>query len=275
MFSCASSVEPPTCGVRKTLSRPAAATRTSRRWTRARPGTRRPRRRRGARAECVGERVDVDHGAARRVDEDAPGLHRANCARRSSLRRRRLRHVQRDDVAAASSSSSVAPGARCRARAWSRCRSRAPHAEGLGEHAELGADVAVADDAERLAARLVASPRRDLPTRRDGSLAFFSGMPRSSRIDLGEHQLGDAARVGERRVEDRDARGVGARPGRPGWCRCRSSRSATSFGAAVEHVGGQLRARADADACARRRVAAPAARSGGQRLLVGSVRRCE
>ena len=39
------------------------------------------------------------------------------------------------------------------------------------------------------------------------------------------HQLDDAAGVGVRRVEDRDAALRPRRRGRPGWCRCRSSRS--------------------------------------------------
>ena len=79
------------------------------------------------------------------------------------------------------------------------------HAERFGEHADLRADVPVADDAERLAAHLVRPGRRLVPL-----AAVRAGIaPRHAaqqHHDLGDDQLGDAARVGERRVEDRHAR---------------------------------------------------------------------
>ena len=71
------------------------------------------------------------------------------------------------------------------------------HAQRLGQHADLRADVAVADDAERLAAHLAGVVAALLTQPPRCSTAFFSGMPRSSMIDLGQHQLGHAARVGE------------------------------------------------------------------------------
>src|SRR3712207_9126669 len=47
-----------------------------------------------------------------------------------------------------------------------------PHAEGLGQHRELAADVAVADDAQRPAAHLVAADRKS--TRLNSSHANIS-----------------------------------------------------------------------------------------------------
>ena len=78
------------------------------------------------------------------------------------------------------------------------------HAQGFGQHADLGADVAVADDAQRFAARFAGA---------GGGLDPFAAMGRGvarrnaahQQNDFGQHQLGHAAGVGKRRVEDRDA----------------------------------------------------------------------
>ena len=78
------------------------------------------------------------------------------------------------------------------------------HADRLGQDADLRADVAVADDAERLAADLVGG-RGTLPP------PALVHLPRAIRQaagegdDLGDHQLRDAAGVAERGVEDGDA----------------------------------------------------------------------
>ena len=85
------------------------------------------------------------------------------------------------------------------------------------------ADVAVADDAEGAPAELVAAAGRLVPD----ALVHARGLlrqPADQRDDLAEHQLDDAARVRERRVEDRHPRARPRRPGRPGSCRCRSTR---------------------------------------------------
>ena len=105
-----------------------------------------------------------------------------------------------------------------------------PQAEGLGEVAELGADVAVADDAEGPAAHLVAALRRLVPDPGVHLLGLL-GQPAGQRDDLADHQLHDAARVGVRRVEGGDARARPPPRGRAGWCRCRTRPTASRSGA--------------------------------------------
>ena len=104
-----------------------------------------------------------------------------------------------------------------------------PEAERLGEVGELGADVAVADDAERAAADLVAALRRLVPDAGVHPLGLLR-QPSRQRDDLADDELDHAAGVGVRRVEGRDRR-AGPRPrGRSGWCRCRRRRSRAGRG---------------------------------------------
>src|SRR5262249_52295102 len=79
-----------------------------------------------------------------------------------------------------------------------------PHAEVLGQHRQLRADVAVADDAQGAAADLVRALGRLVP---DAGVhqGVLVGQPSGQRHDLGDGQLDDAAGVGVRRVEDSDA----------------------------------------------------------------------
>ena len=74
----------------------------------------------------------------------------------------------------------------------------------LGQVGQLGADVAVADDAEGAAAHLVAALGRLVPDA-GVHLVGLLGQPASQRDDLGDHQLDHAAGVGVRRVEGRHA----------------------------------------------------------------------
>ena len=77
------------------------------------------------------------------------------------------------------------------------------HAQRLGHHAELRADIAVADDPQRLAAHFPAVGGGLDPLALMRRHRFREDAPHQ-HDDLAEHQLGDAARVGERRVEDGD-----------------------------------------------------------------------
>ena len=77
------------------------------------------------------------------------------------------------------------------------------HAQVLGQHGQLGADVAVADDAEPAAAHLVAAGGRLVPGARV-HLGVLLRQPPGQGDDLGQRELDHAARVGERRVEHRD-----------------------------------------------------------------------
>lgn len=83
------------------------------------------------------------------------------------------------------------------------------HPEGLGDDRQLGADVAVADDAERAPADLVCPLRRLVPDPgvQGGALV---GQVAGQRDDLAQCQLDDAAGVGEGGVED-DRAGLGSR----------------------------------------------------------------
>ena len=78
------------------------------------------------------------------------------------------------------------------------------HAEVLGEHRQLGADVPVADDAKRSAANLVRTVGRLVPDARVHQRVLLGEMP-SQRDDLGQRQFDDAAGVGERCVEHGNA----------------------------------------------------------------------
>src|SRR6266550_1665345 len=78
------------------------------------------------------------------------------------------------------------------------------HAEILGQHRQLRADVAVADDAQRATAYLVRAVGRLVPDARMHQGVLVREPP-GQRDDLGDRELDHAAGVGERRVEDGDA----------------------------------------------------------------------
>ena len=83
-----------------------------------------------------------------------------------------------------------------------------PHAQRLCQYTHLRADVAVADDAQRLAAHLVAA-RRDLAPGLGVDLAAAIAQLTRQRNDLAQNHLCDAARVGKGRVKDRNATDIG------------------------------------------------------------------
>ena len=152
---------------------------------------------------ALAERGDVDDAAPAEVQQVGPGLHRDELALADEAAREgRLRDVQGDEVGLRQQ---VRQGRRGPVVAHRQLRRDVVeehlHAERLGEDADLGADVAVADDAERLAADLVAGGRLLAPA----ALVHLARAVREAageRDDLGDHQLGDAAGVAERRVED-------------------------------------------------------------------------
>jgi hypothetical protein len=86
MASCASSVEPPMCGVRITLGEALQLARKPSLLLSGSSGTRRWRRPRGARERsAVRQRRDVHDGAAARVEQVAPRLHEGELAPRRSF----------------------------------------------------------------------------------------------------------------------------------------------------------------------------------------------
>ena len=120
-----------------------------------------------------------------------------------------------------------------------------PHAHGFGERGQLGADIAVADDAERLAAHFHAVGGALVP-------AALMGVDRArenaahQHDDFADRQLRHRAGVGEGRVEDRDA--ADARGGQRdlvGADAEAADRDQPVGG--LEHFFPELGARADAD----------------------------
>ena len=75
-----------------------------------------------------------------------------------------------------------------------------PHAQRLGDHGQLAADVAVADDAEGPAADLVRALGRLVPDPGMHGGVLVGQVP-GHGDDLGDHQLDHTAGVGERSVE--------------------------------------------------------------------------
>ncbi len=155
------------------------------------------------------------------------------------------------------------------------------HAQRLGEHGELGADVAVPDDAQRPAADLVAAVGGLVP---DAVVhaGVLLGEPAGQRDDLGDGQLDDAAGVGERRVEDGDAaaRGggqvdlVGAdaeRADRQPGCGAASSAAALTW--VLERMPSRSTPRAGGRSARPRRGPGRAARPGTPRSPGGRPRR--
>jgi site-specific DNA recombinase len=78
------------------------------------------------------------------------------------------------------------------------------HAQVLGQHGQLGADVAVADDAQLAATHLMA-PGCGLVPHARMHLGVLLRQPPGHGDDLGQGELHHTARIGERRVEHRDA----------------------------------------------------------------------
>jgi hypothetical protein len=117
--------------------------------------------------EREGEGVDVDDGAARGVEEEGPVLHPVDLVgAHHAAGLRRLGDVQGDEVGLGEQGFEAVDGAVVAHRqARGDVVEDDPHAHRLGEHAHLRADVAVAHDAERLAAHLDAAGRELLSTR--------------------------------------------------------------------------------------------------------------
>ena len=78
------------------------------------------------------------------------------------------------------------------------------HAEGFGEHRQLAADIAIADDAEGLAAHFPGIRCRLVPLAAMRRVRFGEDAAHQHH-DLAQRQLGDGARVGKRRIEHRNA----------------------------------------------------------------------
>ena len=109
---------------------------------------------------------------------------------------------------------------------------------------QLGADVAVADDAERAAAHLVGALGGLVPHAVVHQRVLLR-QPPGERDDLGDRQLDDGAGVGERRVEHRDA--APGRGGQVDLVRADAERAdGEQVGRGLEHALGDMGLGADA-----------------------------
>ncbi len=156
--------------------------------------------------DVLAQRLGVDHHAARGVDEQRARLHRRELLRPEEAGvAGPAVDVQRDHVGLGQQLvEGVHPTGVAVGEPVGGVEEDDPQPERLGDVGELGADVAVPDDAERAAADLVAAGRRLVPDARVHLQRLLRQPPRQ-RDDLADDELDDAARVGVRRVEDRDA----------------------------------------------------------------------
>ncbi len=158
----------------------------------------------------AGQGVDVDDAAARGVDQIAALLHRLELIGADHVAGLRgVGHVQADHVGQRQQFVQRPAGLGIAERQLLLHVEEAhAHAERFGDDGKLGADMAVADDAEHLAPDLVAVLGRLHPA------AFVDDArlvpdPAHQHDDLAHHQFGDAAGIAVRRVEHRNAESAG------------------------------------------------------------------
>ncbi|MCY1172855.1 hypothetical protein D9M73_129990 [compost metagenome] len=153
-----------------------------------------------------GQGVQLDHGAAGGVDQDAALLDRADfLLAHHPLGGGQLGHMQGDDVGHAQQLVQVAHlGGVAQRQLGHGVIEEHLHAEGFGQYRQLGADRAVADDAELLAADLEGVGRGlDPAATVAGSVLLRDAAQQQD--GLGQHQFGHRTGVGVRGVEHRDA----------------------------------------------------------------------
>ena len=156
--------------------------------------------------EARGERLEVDDVAAREVEEVRARLHLAQLALADEMRVLAAAvDMEADDIGLREEFAEVLRAPRVAERHdLGDVVVEDLHAHRLGEHRELRADVAVADDAERLAADLAAALRALAPAARvEDAVALERAA--HEHDDLADRELDHAARVRVRRVEDGDA----------------------------------------------------------------------
>ena len=158
----------------------------------------------------VSQRVDIHHGTAGGVDKDGARFHHPQLLGTDHvLGGGGFRHVQADDVRHIEQLD--------HARHLNGVTQRELvldvvvvdlHADALGDDAKLGADMAVADDAELLAARFHRAVGQLFP-HPAMALGVLLGDAAQQQQDLAQNQLGDRAGVGEGGVENRNAADLG------------------------------------------------------------------
>jgi len=150
----------------------------------------------------LGKRVEVHDFAARGVDEVGALLHLGELLRRDHVASLgRQGHVHGDDVALLEQRVERRDILRVAERELGQMVVELDdHAHGLSEHRDLGTDMAVAHDAEGLAAGLPAVGGNLVPLA-EVALAVAVADLAQQHNDLGNYHLGHGAGVGEGRVE--------------------------------------------------------------------------
>ena len=153
-------------------------------------------------AQRVGQRREIDDGAAAVVDQVGAPLHGGEFGRTHHAGGlRRVGHVEADDIAGGEQGAEAAGGFGVAvAELVGAVMIEDAHAEGFGEGGELGADVAVADDAERLAAHFAGADGGFDPSAGMGGVGAGKDLAHE-HDDLADDEFGDGAGVAEGRVE--------------------------------------------------------------------------
>ena len=190
----------------------------------------------------------------------APRLHQRRTARRRTARRSRAgrrRGCSRRRTAPAARRASR-PAGRCRAPAGRPCRRRSPACRRPRRRWTAACRCCRSRRCRGCGRGPRGCPGPTCPRCPSCIRWVFSGQPAGQRDDLAEHQLDDAAGVGERRVEHRHAALGRRRRGRPGWSRCRSSRRRAGRLPASSTSARDLGVGADAEQATRRPAPRPA-----------------
>ncbi|MNM94598.1 hypothetical protein D3C81_1070080 [compost metagenome] len=193
------------------------------------------------------QRIDVDHGTARSIDQVRARAHlRQLGAADHPLCGRRLWHVQGDDVGARKQVIQAGRGTSIAQRQLGfHVVEDHLHAQRFGQYAHLGADMPVADDAQHLAAHLMAAAGRLRPA---AAMAFGVLLRDATgqHDRFGDHQLGDAAGIGVGRVEYRNAGQLGRIQIDLVGADAEAADRNQALGLG-QHLGAELGARTDAD----------------------------
>ncbi|MCY1210298.1 hypothetical protein D9M72_219820 [compost metagenome] len=152
------------------------------------------------------QRVDVHHRAARGVDQNGAAAHAPDgCGVHDLFGGLAARHVQGHDVGLLQQIVQRPGGAGVAQRQLGLdVVVDHAHAQAFGQRADLRADIAVAHDAQRLAAGFEGARGALVPVAEVHARVLFRN-PAQQQDGFAQHQFGDRAGVREGRIEYRDA----------------------------------------------------------------------
>ncbi|MNM12347.1 hypothetical protein D3C81_225200 [compost metagenome] len=197
--------------------------------------------------QYIAQRRDIHHGAARGVDQNRTRLHQRQLfCTHHVLGRRGFRHVQRHHVAHIEQIGQVSYllGITQRQLVLDVVEKHL-HAQAFGQDTQLGADMAVADNPQSLAARFERADGQFLPLA-TVCLGVGGRNAAQHQQQLAQHHFGYGSGIGERRVKHRNAAF-----GRRFQINLVSADTETThrhqFFCGSENFFGQMRTRSDAD----------------------------